>query len=144
VVAALAAGAAQVPTLVSTQRTRASSTELARDDLDRAHKLAEDAINAESWAASPYAARALVSEAQGQLLQARRDINEAINREPTNWRHVLILARIDARAGAQDAVAEDLAQARQLAPRSLFLAEGSPYLLGIQRLLSQAKSGPGP
>jgi hypothetical protein len=144
VMVALVAAAAQVPSLVSVQRTRASSTELADGNLDRARELADQAIEAESWAASPYSARALVFEAQGDLVQARRDIDVAAEREPTNWRNPLIAARIDARAGKQELVAADLAQAKRLAPRSLYLTEGSPYLLGIQQLLSGSRPGPGP
>jgi tetratricopeptide (TPR) repeat protein len=143
VLIALAAGMIQVPTLVSVERTRASEAALARGDLAEARELADEAIEAESWAASPYAMRALVSEADGELEQARRDIDEAIEREPTNWRHQLILARIDARAGDRQAVASDLAEAKRLAPRSLFLSEGSPYRLGLEQLLGVPRPGSG-
>ena len=51
---ALVSAASQVPTLVSTQRTRASATALAQGDA-RAVELSDDAIRAEPWAASPYA-----------------------------------------------------------------------------------------
>ena len=52
-VVALIGAASLVPSLVSTQRTRASGTALAQGDTERAVQLADDAIRAEPWAASP-------------------------------------------------------------------------------------------
>jgi tetratricopeptide (TPR) repeat protein len=139
VVGALAAGAAQVPTLVSLERMRASDAELEAGELDRARELADEAIEAESWAASPYQMRALVNEAAGQLAQARRDIDEAMEREPTNWRLPVTAARIEARAGDRTAMREEIAEARRLAPRSLYLVNGSPFLEGLEALLARAR-----
>ena len=63
---ALVAGASLVPTLVSTERTRASATALAQGDPARGVQLADDAIRAEPWAASPYAQKALALRGGGQ------------------------------------------------------------------------------
>ncbi len=97
--AALVAAASMVPSLVSTQRTRASGTALARGDLAQAVQLADDAIRAEPWAASPYAQKALALQAEGRLAEARDEINRAVDHERANWRYLLIRAQIDSRAG---------------------------------------------
>ena len=73
---ALVAGASLVPTLVSTERTRASATALAQGDPARGVQLADDAIRAEPWAASPYAQKALALQAEGRLTEALDEINE--------------------------------------------------------------------
>ena len=118
---ALVAAASLVPTLVSTERTRASATALAQGDPARGVQLADDAIRAEPWAASPYAQKALALLAEGRLTEARDEINKAIDREKTNWRWLLIRAQIDARAGDVSAARLDLVYAKSLAPRSPYL-----------------------
>jgi hypothetical protein len=139
IVAVLALGS-QIPALVSVQRTRAADAALASGDLPRAKTLADQAVRAEPWAASPYSERALVLQAEGKLDQARADVNRAIDREPDNWRPLLIRARIDAQSGDAAAVKADLARARVLAPRSPFLVPSSPFVRGLQAQLSP-KSG---
>jgi hypothetical protein len=140
-IAAVLALASQIPTLVSVQRTRAADTALARGDLPRARTLADQAVRAEPWAASPYSERALVLQAEGKLDQARDDVNRAIDREPQNWRWFLIRARIDAQSGNRAAVKADLARARVLAPRSPFLTATSPFVTGLHARLG-SKRGP--
>lgn len=136
VVAALLAGAVQVPGLVSTERTRASASALARGDAGRAKQLADQAITAEDWAASPYAARALASESLGDLPGARRDAQQAIDREPDNWRNHLLLARIEAERGDRQAALTQLAATRRLWPRSPYLVAFSPFMQQFNALLS--------
>ena len=133
---ALVAAAIQVPGLVSTERLRASGAELRGGSVERAHELADDAVQAEPWAAEPYVQRALVEEQEGDLTAAREDAREAIDRERTNWRRHLVLARIEARAGHRSAVNAELAEARRLAPHSLFLVPNSPFLQEIDALLN--------
>jgi O-antigen ligase len=128
---ALVAAASLVPTLVSTQRTRASGTALAQGDPARGVQLADDAIRAEPWAASPYAQKALALLAEGRLTEARDEINKAIDREKTNWRWLLIRAQIDSRAGDVNAVRIDLVDAKALAPRSPYLAPDSSFVRGV-------------
>jgi hypothetical protein len=135
VVVALVAAASQVPGLVSTQRTRGSDAALAQGDLARAAQLADEAIRAEPWASSPYAQRAIVAEAQRDLGDARHFAQEAVDRGPKDWRPVLILARIDARAGDTNAVVADINKGRELAPRSPYLKPGSTFLQGLTTLL---------
>ena len=139
VAAAVAAAISQVPGLVSVERLRASANALRDGDSAEARDLADQAINAESWAAAPYAMRALAYEAAGNLSQARRDIDEAIEREPDNWRHRLLAARIDAATGDGRGMRAQLGKARRDAPDSLFLVRGSPYLESLKKLLSGAQ-----
>ena len=150
VVGALLAGAVQVPGLVSTERTRASQSALAGGEAHRALDLADQAIQAEGWAASPYAARAVASEQLGNLSGAKHDAQEAIDREPDNWRYRLVIARIEAEAGQLTAARAEIATARRLAPRYAYLDPGSPSMLQLNSLLrakptttsSRASAGP--
>jgi len=108
------AGVVQIPGIVSTQRVRASDRSLAIGLESRARELADDAVSAQPWAASPYAQRALVSESEGLWEAARADALEAIAREPTNWRHRVLLARIEARSGDKAAALAALEAAARL------------------------------
>jgi O-antigen ligase len=128
---ALVAAASMVPSLVSTQRTRASGTALAQGDPERAVQLADDAVRAEPWAASPHAQKALALQAEGRLAEARDEINRAIDRERTNWRYLLIRAQIDSRAGDRKAAVADLVYAKALAPRSPYLQPNSSFIRGV-------------
>ena len=116
---AVIAGAIQVPGLVSTDRLRASQRALAVGVDDRATELADEAVRAEPWAASPYAGRAFVELARGDDAAARDDALEAISKEPTNWRHRLLLARIETQMGDDNAALRAARQARLLgAPKA--------------------------
>jgi Tfp pilus assembly protein PilF len=137
--AAFVAAASQVPTLVSVERTRASDDALDRGDLPQAAELADEAIRAEPWASSPYAQRALVAEAERDLSQARRFARQAVDRGPNDWRPLLVLARIDARARDQQAVLADVARARELAPRSPYLVAGAPFLQRLAALYRETR-----
>jgi tetratricopeptide (TPR) repeat protein len=130
-VAALLLAASLVPTLVSTERTRASATALAQGDAGRAVELADDAIRAEPWAASPYAQKALALEAEGSLAEARNQIDRAIDHEASNWRWFLIRAQIDSRLGDTRSVRIDLLYAKSLAPQSPYLLPDSPFLRSV-------------
>jgi hypothetical protein len=133
-VGALLLAAVQVPGLVSTQRSRASETDLDQGRLSAALDAANDAVDAEPWAATPYATRALVLERSGDLAAAAGDARDAIDREPDNWRNHLLLARIDAERGSRRTALSQLAEARRLAPRNLLLAPTSPDVRTIQAL----------
>jgi O-Antigen ligase len=141
---ALVAAASLVPTLVSTERTRASGTALAQGDPALGVQLADDAIRAEPWAASPYVQKALALLAEGRLTEARDEINRAIDREKTNWRWLVIRAQIDSRAGNRNAAFVDLVDAKALAPRSPFLAPDSSFVRGVLGNQPGAQSQLGP
>lgn len=92
---AIAAGMAQVPGLVSLERLRASQSAFAAELPPEAVRLAEDAIQAEPWAASPYAWRSYLRLRLDRLEGARRDARAAVRREPTNPIHRLQVARVE-------------------------------------------------
>ena len=142
--AALLAAASQVPGLVSTERIRASESALAAGDSVRAGELANEAVTAEPWAASPYAMRALVAAQEGRLPDARREIDEAIEREPTNWRHWLVRARIEAGSGDRSDVDRALAEVRMLAPDAPFLLPQSRFRTELGQLLRRSAPGTSP
>ena len=84
--AAFAFGFAQIPALVATERVRDSDRLLAAGEAVAAREQASQAIQAEPWAATPRAQRALSEESLGELAAARNDLLDARDREPTNWR----------------------------------------------------------
>jgi tetratricopeptide (TPR) repeat protein len=118
VVVCLAATVIQVPGLVSTARTRESETTLDAGDLSGARELADEAIEAQPWAAEPYVQRATVAEAQGDLAAARDDLHEAIERQPTDWRPHILLAQVELQLDDIPAARAAFAQAKRLHPYS--------------------------
>jgi hypothetical protein len=118
---AIVAFLVQLPGLASVLDTRSSQAAFKRGDNSTALAKATDAIAAEPWAASPYVQRALVEEAQGHLLAARTDLLRAERREPTNYQHPLVLARVDAELGNVQAALADARLAKKLRPKSPFV-----------------------
>jgi hypothetical protein len=116
VVLAIIAGAAQIPGLVSVNRARAAEAALVLGLGDRALRLAGEAVRAEPWAADPYALRAVIALSDGLLTAARDDARAAIEREPTNWRHRLLLAEIEIASGQRAAALDALDEAIRLRP----------------------------
>lgn len=114
----LAAGAAQIPAVVATERVRASALELDLGNVEQAVEDATDAATAAPWAASPFAQRAAALARAGDFDAARVDALEAIDREPTNWRHHFLLAGIEGGRGRERAALAALAEAQRLSPVS--------------------------
>jgi Flp pilus assembly protein TadD len=83
---------------------------------------ADEAVEAEPWAATPYVQRALLAESAGRLRPAVADLERATRREPTNWRPWLLLARVEAERGRVQAALRDFRKARSLRPHSVFFA----------------------
>ncbi len=137
VAVAVAAALSQVPGLVSTERVRASQNELVAGNPVRAKEIADEAVDAEPWASSPYAARSLALEAAGDLPGARSAAQDAIDRDPYNWRDHLLMARIEARLGNRRGVEAQLRAARRLAPRSLYLLPAGPFRQQLDELLAR-------
>ena len=108
----------ELPGLVSTSEVRRSQSSVRTGAFDNALRQANDAIDAEPWAATPYVQRALVEERTGRLAAARVDLQRAISREPTNWRHPLTLARVEAELGDSQAALRYYQRARRLHPLS--------------------------
>jgi Tfp pilus assembly protein PilF len=67
-----------------------------------------------------------VEEAQGNLAAARVDLLRAQRREPTNYRHPLILSRVEAELGNAGAAVADFRRAVSLRPKSPFVQAGIP------------------
>jgi O-Antigen ligase len=118
---AVVAALIQVPALASTSATRSSQREFNANKTQAALADANDAIQAEPWAAGPYVQRALVEESMDQLDAARLDLLRATKREPTNWRQPLLLARIDAERGDTAAALADYKRAKQLRPKGVYV-----------------------
>jgi O-antigen ligase/polysaccharide polymerase Wzy-like membrane protein len=112
--AAIAVGAAQIPALVATDRTRDSARALADGDSERARQLADDAVSAEPWSASARAQRAFSEEALGNLELARQDLRDARASEPTNWRWAAELAAVERQLGDRAGAAQTQADADRL------------------------------
>jgi hypothetical protein len=117
----LAAGAAilQLPGLVSTRDVRASQAAERAQQPGRALALASAAVAAEPWSASAFEQRGLVLEADGRYTAAAADLRRAIQHEPQNYAHWVILARIQAEQGQLAVAQQTLARAHQLRPRAL-------------------------
>lgn len=128
-VLALAAGAIQVPGIVSADRLRASEDSLRAGDPALALRLARQAVSAAPWAASPYAQRALSRAALGDARGARVDFELATDREPVNWRLPLALAVVE--AGAGNGAAAELAYLRARALLPTLPAEGDAILRAL-------------
>ena len=82
-------------------------------------------MTAEPWAASPYEQRALVLEAAGRLSAAAVDLKRAVSREPTNFVHWLLLARVETERGALAFAVRDYERARSLRPKSFVFLSGA-------------------
>lgn len=108
----------QLPPLVSTSKVRESQEAVERGDEAAAAAAVADAVDTQPWAATPYVQRALLSERAGRLDAARRDVLRAQRREPTNWRHPLLHARVLAEQGRARAALAAFRQAQALRPRS--------------------------
>lgn len=115
--------AVQLPALAMTQRVRESREAFTAGRTDEALREADRAIRAQPWAASPYGQRAGVAEAAGDFDAAARDLGRAIEREPTNWRHPLLLSRVEANRGNGEAALRWFRRAKELRPRSRFYGE---------------------
>lgn len=113
---AVLAGLVQVPGIVGTQLVRASSAQLAGGNFDRAASLAADAASAEPWAASPRLQEGVVAFQNHQAATAVRYVQEAVDRELTNFYLRLTLAQFEALAGQTPAALATLATVRELRP----------------------------
>jgi tetratricopeptide (TPR) repeat protein len=113
---AILAGAATVPGIVAVERVRASFSQLVIGDTTEALETADEGVSAAPWLASPYATRAIVRLRATDVSSARADALKAIDLEPTNWRHRVLLAAIEDAAGDEAASAAALSDAKDLNP----------------------------
>lgn len=98
-VGAVAAALLQAPGSVGSVAEERSLRAFERDDFRFALEQAERAVDARPWAATPYVDRAVALAALGELDAARADAMAAIERERGDWRHLVLLARIERAAG---------------------------------------------
>jgi Flp pilus assembly protein TadD len=109
---------AQAIPLLAQARIRESEEAVARGNGNDALESARAARAVQPWAASPHLQLALVEERTGDLRSARRAIDDAIERDPTDWRLRLVSARLEARSGRIRAAKRSLERAKRLNPRS--------------------------
>ena len=111
----LGLAAVQVPGLTSGGRIERSNVALLSGLDDRAAELADEAIDAAPWAASPYVQRAIVAAERRDYATAADAMRDAIDREDQNFRLWLNLASYEARRGDVEAAREAFARAASLA-----------------------------
>lgn len=125
-VVALAGCVVELPGAVMTSDLRRSQNAAAHGDLKRAITLADEAASAQPWAASPYVQQGLLAEAAGDLTLAHVDLNLAQQREPTNWRIPLLLARVEAERGRPRLALRQYVRARYLRPQAAVFHDRTP------------------
>jgi tetratricopeptide (TPR) repeat protein len=113
---------AQAIPLLSHVKISESQKAVRAGDAGRALGNAEDARRLQPWAASPYLQLALVREATDDLPGAQAAIEDAIERDPLDWRLWLVRARIETNSGEIAAARESLSRAKELNPRSPLFA----------------------
>jgi tetratricopeptide (TPR) repeat protein len=118
VVAAWILIAAQAIPLVSDREVARSRSAVLARDLGEAREAADAARAIQPWAATPYLQLALVREEAGDLDRAREWIEEAMERDPRNWRLWLVGARLETKLGRVGAAERSLRRAIALNPRS--------------------------
>jgi O-Antigen ligase len=129
-------GFIQLPGLISTASVHRSQAAERAGNARSALAWAKAAVNAEPWSATAYEQRGLVLEASGQLEQAASDLRKATQDEPTNFRHWLVLARIDTERGALTQAVRDYTRARELRPLARVFAL-APYFSGTPLVPNQ-------
>jgi tetratricopeptide (TPR) repeat protein len=101
-----------------------SRSALDRGDLAGAAQDASDASTLQPWAAEPRLELALIEERAGNFPAAREAIGEAIDRASDDWSLWYVAARIERKAGDDEAAAEAYSRAQSLNPRaSVFAGE---------------------
>jgi O-Antigen ligase len=138
---AAVAGLLQLPGLISTATIRHSQDAERSGNTGAALAWARAAVSAEPWSASAFEQRGLVLEAAGQLPRAEQDLQQATSLEPTNFRHWLVLARIEAERGALAAAVSDQARAHRLRPLARVFAL-APYFRGAPSVVGTSGRGP--
>jgi tetratricopeptide (TPR) repeat protein len=96
---ALAGLATQLPGLLAADAVTRSQAAERAGHAAQALAWAGAAVSAEPWSASAYDQRGLVLESGRQLRPAAADYRRAVALEPTNFRHWLLLARVETEAG---------------------------------------------
>ena len=117
IVALIAIATIAIP-LSSSSLLRQSQSDARDGDAVAAIAAARSAQNAQPDAASPRIQEALLLESSNDLNAAAAAARAATEREETNWRNWLVLARIEAKRGEAKAAIDAYARAKSLNPRS--------------------------
>ena len=125
-IVAVLALAVQLPVLAAAVQVRASQRAARAGDVDEAVSAATTAVQVAPWGAAGYSQRAVVLERLGLGARAAADARRATDREPTNWEHWLVLARIEAERGRIGPAVAAARRAAALNPRA-------PLFAGPQR-----------
>ncbi|MFL5870438.1 MAG: O-antigen ligase family protein [Solirubrobacterales bacterium] len=106
--------------LLVAARYELSSSHRASDDgdLTAAAERANNAIDLEPWAADPRRRLAEVLLAAGNVPEAQRAIDEAIDRAPEDPELWLVSAQVRLAAGDRESAAANVERAKELAPRA--------------------------
>lgn len=131
-VAAVAAGAFQVPALVSTALVQDAAEQRSLGDARDALALSDDAVRAAPWSAAAHAARAEAHLALGELDAAASDVRAAVDAEPRDAAHRLLGFRVEAVRGDAEAALAELRRARELSPRAPSLRAADVVALELQ------------
>jgi hypothetical protein len=123
VVSLLALVAIAIP-LAGAQLVRDSQSDARAGDIAGALEDARAAQNVQPGTATPRFQQALLYEGEGQYGRAEAAAVAATEREPTNWRTWLLLARVQAQNGRPDAGLANYRHARSLNPGSALFATG--------------------
>lgn len=113
--AGIAIGAISLAGDVKIRDSRAAVSE---GDLRGAAREARRARSIQPWAAQPRLQLALVEERRGDLPTAARQIEEAIERSPEDWRIWFVAVRLRSRSGDRKGAVAALRRTRALAPDS--------------------------
>jgi tetratricopeptide (TPR) repeat protein len=104
--------------LLSSHELGRSEAAISRGDTSAALDHANAARTFEPWASSPWLQLALVREVGGDLQGARQAVQEALERDESDWRIWLVSARIETKLGNLSEGRRSLAEAKRLNPRS--------------------------
>jgi hypothetical protein len=99
-----------------------SQAAVRRGDGEAALESARSARSIQPWAASPHLQLAFVHEVLGDLPAARDAIEDAIERDPLDWRLWLVRTRLETKSGDIAEARESLARVRELNAHSPLFA----------------------
>jgi Tfp pilus assembly protein PilF len=104
--------------MLAQNRLEESQAAAARGDAAAAIAAADDARSVQPWAATPYLQLALLEEQEGNLREANRHIEDALERDRSDWSTWLVAARVQTKAGFIRRGRQSLRQAERLNRRS--------------------------
>jgi O-antigen ligase len=104
--------------MLAQSRLEESQAAAGRGDTAAAIEAADEARAIQPWAATPHLQLALLTEQEGDLAEANRHIDEALERDDSDWSIWLVAARLQTKAGVIEEGRRSLRQAERLNRRS--------------------------